>query len=155
MEDRRLLVPLLAFAALLLLAVPAVAHVERASYWPDPAPDCSVTPCAGGAVPTARTLASAVSTTGTTGTTRVFCQKDSLKRTKASIASAESPGYVVRPTQGTQKLSAADGSALLNLNQAPTKRGAFSSIQDPVNHSGNNDRVVIMPGIYTEPQSRA
>jgi hypothetical protein len=148
-----------AFAAALVSAVllPALAsaHVERASYWPDPAPDCSVNPCAGGAVPTARSLASAVSTTGTTGTTRVVCQKDSLKRTKASIASAESVGYVVRPTQGSQKLSAAAGSALLNVNQQLFKRCAFSSIQDAVNHSGNNDRVVIMPGLYTEPKSRA
>jgi len=30
----------------------AAAHIERASYWPDPAPDCSVNPCAGGALPT-------------------------------------------------------------------------------------------------------
>src|SRR5256885_9339903 len=138
-----------AAALIAALAVPAVAsaHIERASYWPDPAPDCSVNPCAGGAVPTPRTLASAVSTTGTTGVTRVVCQKDSLKRTKQSIASAESVGYVVRPTQGRQKLSAAEGSALLSLNQELSKRCAFNSIQDAVNQSGNNDRVVIMPGL--------
>ena len=156
MRIRRLCV---AFAVALLSAVLmptlASAHVERASYWPDPAPDCSVTPCAGGAVPTPRSLASAVSTTGTTGVTRVVCQKDSLKRTKQSIASAESLGYVVRPTQGRQKLSAAEGSALLSLNQELSKRCAFNSIQDAVNQSGNNDRVVIMPGLYTEPKSRA
>src|SRR4051794_3889996 len=151
----RLVATVVALTVVATLPASAPAHVERSAYWPDPAPDCSVTPCAGGAVPTARTLASAVSTTGTTGTTRVVCQKDSLKRTKASIATAESAGYVVRPTQGTQKLSTADGTALLNLNQALSKRCAFSSIQDAVNHSGNNDRVVIMPGIYTEPQSRA
>jgi hypothetical protein len=39
------------------LPATALAHVERSAYWPDPAPDCSVTPCAGGAVPTARSLA--------------------------------------------------------------------------------------------------
>ena len=33
----------------LLMPALASAHVERASYWPDPAPDCSVKPCAGGA----------------------------------------------------------------------------------------------------------
>src|SRR5437763_881680 len=38
----------------------ARAHIERASYWPDPAPDCSISPCAGGQVPTARSLESAV-----------------------------------------------------------------------------------------------
>jgi hypothetical protein len=142
-------------ALLSTLLVPALAsaHVERASYWPDPAPDCSVTPCAGGAVPTPRSLSSALSTTGP-GVTRVVCQKDSVKRTKQSIASAESVGYVVRPTQGHQKISAAEGTALLKLNQDLYKRCSFSSIQDAVNRSGNNDRVVIMPGVYTEPQSR-
>ena len=45
-------------ATLLALIVPgaAFAHLERPSYWPDPAPDTSVSPPAGGAVPTARTL---------------------------------------------------------------------------------------------------
>src|SRR5947209_6615831 len=49
-------------AALLALVVPALAfaHIERASYWPDPAPDTSVTPPAGGQVPRVRTLASAL-----------------------------------------------------------------------------------------------
>ncbi len=53
-----------AAALICALAWPALAsaHIERASYWPDPAPDCSVTPCAGGAVPTPRSLASAVTT---------------------------------------------------------------------------------------------
>ena len=40
---------------LVLLALPALAfaHPERPSYWPDPAPDRSVSPPAGGKVPTA------------------------------------------------------------------------------------------------------
>src|SRR3954462_919801 len=76
----------------------ASAHIERASYWPDPAPDCSVTPCAGGEVPTARSLDSALSTTGP-GVTRVVCQKDSVKRVQRSIADAQSGGYVLRPSQ--------------------------------------------------------
>src|SRR3954467_12266383 len=89
------------------LTLPAVAsaHIERASYWPDPAPDCSVTPCAGGEVPTARSLASATSTTGP-GVTRVVCQPDSLKRLQKSIADAKSTGYVLRPTQPRQKITA-------------------------------------------------
>jgi len=49
-------------AIVLALAIPsaALAHVERTSYWPDPAPDKSVRPAAGGAVPKARSLASAL-----------------------------------------------------------------------------------------------
>src|SRR5205809_7018251 len=138
------------------LVAPALAsaHIERASYWPDPAPDCSVNPCAGGAVPTARSLASAVSTGGV-GVTRVVCQPDSIKRLQRSIADATSTGYVLRPTLPSQKISAADGRALLDLNRTLFKRCALHSIQQAVNQSGNNDRVVIMPGLYTEPGSRS
>lgn len=146
------------FAAALVSAVllPALAsaHVERASYWPDPAPDCSVTPCAGGVVPTARSLASAVSRSRH-GVTRVVCQRDSLTRVRRSVAAAQSVGYVVRPTQGRQKITAAAGRALLKLNRSLSRRCSFRSIQAAVNRSGNNDRVVIMPGLYTEPKSRA
>ena len=42
--------------ALLAGATTASAHLERPSYWPNPAPDTSVTPAAGGGVPDARSL---------------------------------------------------------------------------------------------------
>ena len=51
-----LVLVVLATGAAMALPAGALAHVERASYWPDPAPDCSVDPCAGGEVPTARSL---------------------------------------------------------------------------------------------------
>jgi hypothetical protein len=136
----------------LLTPTLASAHVERGSYWPDPAPDCSVSPCAGGQVPTPRSLSSAV---GPKSATRVVCQPDSLNRVQQSIHSAQSIGYVLRPTQGRLKISPAEGRALLDLNRKLSKRCQFDSIQDAVNQSGNNGRVVIMPGLYTEPQSRA
>ena len=135
----------------LLVAAPASAHVERASYWPDPQPDCSISPCAGGQVPTPRTLASAVSD----ASTKVVCQPDSMSRLAQSISAAQSTGYVVRPTQARQKISAADGRALTDVNKKLSKRCQFDSIQAAVNASGNNGRVVIMPGLYTEPVSRA
>jgi hypothetical protein len=137
------------------LVVPALAsaHIERASYWPDPAPDCSINPCAGGAVPTARSLASA--TSRGVGVTRVVCQRDSISRLKRSIARASRTGYVLRPTQPRQKITAAQGRALLRLNRQLARRCHFRSIQAAVNQSHNNDRVVIMPGLYTEPASRA
>src|SRR3954454_1011595 len=97
MEDRRLFVILLAFAALLLFAGPALAHVERASYWPDPAPDCSIKPCTGGKVPTIRSLPSALNKK-LPGSTRVVCQSNSLKLLKTSIANAVRNGYYIRPT---------------------------------------------------------
>ncbi|WP_372792219.1 hypothetical protein, partial [Paraconexibacter sp.] len=54
---------LVAVAALVSPAI-ADAHLERPSYWPDPRPDTSVTPPAGGKVPTARSLATAVTGAG-------------------------------------------------------------------------------------------
>ena len=62
------------FWAAVVLALPgaALAHLERPSYWPDPAPDTSVSPPAGGEVPTARSLDSAVTGEGP-GDVRVVC----------------------------------------------------------------------------------
>jgi Right handed beta helix region len=140
-----------AVLSVLLMPALASAHVERASYWPDPAPDCSVQPCAGGQVPTARTLASALSDTSA----RVVCQPDSLRRAQQSIDKAVATGYVLRPTLPAQKISAAEGRALMDLNRRLARRCQFDSIQDAVNQSGNNGRVVILPGLYTEPKSRS
>jgi hypothetical protein len=154
--------PLAAAATAALLAVLAVlaalpsvasAHIERASYWPDPAPDCSISPCAGGAVPTPRSLASSVEKVGP-GTVRVVCQPDSLTRLSKSIASAKKVGYVLRPTQPRIKITGEEGTKLSVINHKLFKKCTYSSIQDAVTASHNNDRVVIMPGLYTEPKSR-
>lgn len=229
-----------AIALGLALAAPAAAHVERASYWPDPAPDASVSPAAGGAVPDVRPLATALDESRP-GTTRVVCQgsvpqppstaiteqaakakrslkklRKKLKKAKAKakakkakkgkkgkarkqrkkikrlkkkikrlkkqtsaaaqtqavyeaaleanpsiqrlrdmLAKAEAEGYEVRPSQPRINVSHADALGLLNLNTELLKRCQFDSIQAAVTASGNNDRVVVMPGIYTEPESRA
>jgi len=144
-----------AVALVALLVAPALSwgHIERASYWPDPAPDCSISPCAGGAVPTPRSLQSALATGGP-GVTRVVCQPDSIKRLEQSVAAAQSVGYVLRPTQPRVKITRTEGTALLKLNRELSKRCKFNSIQGAVTASSNNDRVVVMPGLYTEPQSR-
>src|SRR4051794_15616332 len=83
----------------------ALAHVGRTAYWPDPAPDASVWPAAGGKVPAARSLASALDTQAR-GVTRVVCQSDSLSRAKDDIATARDKGYRFRPTEPKRKLSA-------------------------------------------------
>jgi len=132
----------------------ALAHVERTSYWPDPAPDTSVKPAAGGAVPKARSLASALNAKAR-GTTRVVCQSNSLGRLRASIRRAERSGFSDRPTQTPRKLGSKAGARLLRINRGLYKRCRFHEIQPAVTASHNNDRVVIMPGIYTEPESRA
>jgi parallel beta helix pectate lyase-like protein len=149
---RKAVACLILLVALVLAAV-ASGHIERASYWPDPAPDRSVSPPAGGKVPTARTLDSALSTGGP-GQTRVVCQSDSLQRLQSSIAQARSNGYDIRPHDHRQ-LSSSAADHLLQVNQALFARCGFNQIQPAVTASGNNDRVVVMPGIYTEPSSRA
>src|SRR5437016_1178705 len=105
-----------ALVGALLAPALASAHIERASYWPDPAPDCSVSPCAGGEVPTARSLASVFAKNPGPGVTRVVCQPDSMKRVRQSIKAAETVGYVLRPTQPRVKITEAEGTALRGLN---------------------------------------
>jgi hypothetical protein len=145
-----------AIACFLGLAVPAaaLAHVERTSYWPDPRPDTSVKPAAGGAVPKARSLASALNRKAR-GSTRVVCQTGSLSRLRHSIRHAERSGFANRPTEPPRRLARKAGSRLLRINQKLYKRCRYHQIQPAVSASHNNDRVVIMPGIYTEPKSRA
>ncbi|MFN2612427.1 MAG: hypothetical protein ABR536_03540 [Solirubrobacterales bacterium] len=246
-----------AAAAIAVLAIvvagPAGAHIERASYWPDPAPeavggqkgptqsdiamlkkkikkaraqhhrkqvkklkrrlhklqaqakaDASAQP-AGGAVPVVRPLATALDK-ALPGSTRVVCpggaasvpkgpskkalaklrakikkakaadkpklvkklrrklanrrqaalyRHPSIRALQASIKQAEAHGYKFRPSQGPIAFSATAGKHLLNTNLRLLRACSFGSIQDAVTASGNNDRVVVMPGIYTEPKSRA
>ncbi|MDX6671429.1 MAG: hypothetical protein QOI91_1792 [Solirubrobacteraceae bacterium] len=142
------------------LAVPAsaAAHLERPSYWPDPAPDTSVSPPAGGAVPAARTLQSAIARKGP-GRVRVVCQGrrgwSSLSLAVRSIREARTTGYRIRPSQPVIRYTAAEAGRMRRLNERLRAMCRYRSIQRAVNDSGNNDRVVIMPGLYTEPESRS
>jgi hypothetical protein len=153
MEDRRLLAFFVTLIALLCVAAPALAHVERASYWPDPAPDTSVKPAAGGKVPKIRSLASALNKS-LPGKTRVVCQPDSLKQLKVAVANARKNGYNIRPTDH-RSFSKKDGARLIKTNTALFKLCKYREIQPAVTASRNNDRVVIMPGLYTEPTARS
>ena len=129
----------------------AGAHVERSSYWPLPGADCSIHPCAGGQVPNARSLASALARTPGS-TTRVVCQPGSLKLLSASIRQARRSGYYVRPADH-RSLGGRAAARLLSLNRRLFARCRYREIQPAVTASQNNDRVVIMPGLYTEPTS--
>src|SRR6187431_2856503 len=149
----RALIVLAAMAVAMIFPTGAFAHTERASYFPDPAPDCSMDPCAGGAVPTTRPLETSISTDR--AVTRVVCQRDSLQVATKSIRNAQRGGYVLRPSIGTQTISASEARTLINVNRRLSTRCRFHSIQDAIDASGNNDRVVIMPGLYTEPGSRS
>ncbi|HEX8205761.1 MAG TPA: right-handed parallel beta-helix repeat-containing protein [Solirubrobacteraceae bacterium] len=148
----------LAAAAVGLVAPAAApAHLERPSYWPDPAPDRSVRPAAGGEVPEARSLRSAVTGEGR-GEVRVVCRGKtggpSLELARKSIFGAYRNGYRLRPSQPKRYLSKEQARSLYAINVALREKCAYSSIQEAVNDSGNNDRIVIMPGTYTEPDSR-
>ena len=158
-EHRQVWLFVLAAAITAMLAIPAFAgaHLERPSYWPNPAADTSVTPPAGGKVPKARSLASAVTGRGP-GDVRVVCKgtngRASLRQAMTSIRRARTVGFRVRPSQPLRKLSAKQARKLRRINRALARKCNFNSVQAAVTASGNNDRVVIMPGRYTEPRSR-
>ncbi|MFL5842849.1 MAG: hypothetical protein ACJ77Z_20570, partial [Thermoleophilaceae bacterium] len=120
MRVRRALACVLSLLALGLIGPAAsLAHVERASYWPDPAPDTSIKPAAGGAVPKARSLASALDAKAP-GDTRVVCQHDSLDQLKQSVARARKSGYNIRPSDH-RSLSKKQAAALIKVNTALLK----------------------------------
>ena len=151
---------LAAGVAAVLMAVPAVAdaHLERPSYWPDPAADTTVTPAAGGEVPDARSLSSAVSGDGP-GAILVVCKGDdgdeSLDDLRESLDDARDDGYRLRPSQPKIDVSKRKAARLLKINRALAKRCEYDSVQKAVSDAGNNDRVLIMPGLYDEPDSRS
>ncbi|HET8561769.1 MAG TPA: right-handed parallel beta-helix repeat-containing protein [Marmoricola sp.] len=149
---RAVLVVVLALAGTLLVPVAAQAHVERPSYWPDPSPDCSVSPCAGGHVPHARTLRSALDSSRP-GRTIVVCHPDSMRRLRAAIASGRAHGYSLRPTDH-RSLTAKRARMLLRVNTRLFRTCDYHQIQPAVTAARNNDRVVVMPGLYREPRSR-
>jgi hypothetical protein len=145
-----------ALAAATALALPAIAssHIERPAYWPDPAPDASISPAAGGEVPHARSLGSALDESAP-GDTRVVCHQGSLNRALHSIDAAETQGFKLRPTLPRRKLSQAHADLLRELNRSFFDLCRYHQIQSAVNASRNNDRIVIMPGVYMEKHSRA
>ena len=104
-------------------------------------------------MPKARSLASSLVRTPRS-TTRVVCQPGSLKLLTASVKAARKHGYWLRPTDH-RTFSARAARRLLAINRKLYGRCRYREIQPAVTASHNNDRVVIMPGVYTEPDSRA
>src|SRR3954454_12286448 len=88
----------LVIAAVLAFAASASAHVERPAYWPDPAPDTSITPAAGGEGPEGRKLSAALKASEP-GATHVVCRPTSLLLARRSIAKARKSGYDIRPSE--------------------------------------------------------
>jgi hypothetical protein len=167
-----LAVSILIAAIAVLVPTLALAHIERASYWPDPAPDASVKPAAGGSVPAVRKLFSALDKKKP-GKTRVVCAKvpskkarkhasdkklsknKSIKALNKDIKTARKKGIKLRESQPATKLKKKKAKKLRQFNLKLLRQCKYKSIQDAVTASHNNDRVEIMPGLYTEPKSRA
>ena len=61
----------------------------------------------------------------------------------------------VRESQPAIQISKKKAKKLRKTNIKLLRQCKFNSIQDAVTASHNNDRVEIMPGLYTEPKSRA
>ncbi len=145
--------------AVAVFALPALAlaHLERPSYWPDPGPDKSVTPAAGGEVPKARSLGTAASGKGP-GQVNVVCKgkngKSSLRALNKSLRKATKGGYKLRPSQPKKQVSDKKAKKLKRINRELAEQCEYKEIQPAVFDSGNNDRVVVMPGRYKEPTSR-
>ena len=160
-----------ALVAVLLPAF-AIAHIERASYWPDPAADTSVKPAAGGSVPAIRKVFSALDKKKP-GKTRVVCpnppskklrknasdkklsKNKTIKSLNKSIKKARKNGYKLRESQAPLKLKKKKAKKLRTFNLKLLRQCQYKSIQDAVTAAHNNDRIEIMPGLYTEPKSRA
>jgi hypothetical protein len=146
-----------ALAAALLIAALATAtasaHLERPSYWPDPTADTSVSPPAGGAVPKARSLKSAVTGKGP-GDVRVVCKRNSLDLALASIRQARREGFRLRPSQPETVYGKRKARKMKRINRALAEDCEYRSVQAAIDDSGNNDRIVIMPARYIERKSR-
>ena len=152
LRTRRALVAAVIGGAVLLPSV-ASGHLERPSYWPDPGVDMADGEPAGGKVPKARSLASAVTGQGP-GQVRVVCKSNSLEVARRSIKYVRDHGYRLRPSQPKEKLSPNEASELRQINEGLFEMCGYKHVQPAINDSGNNDRIVIMPGRYTEPKSR-
>ena len=98
----------------------SLAHPERPSYWPNPRPDTSVSPPAGGEVPQARTLVSAVTGKGP-GDVNVVCKGEtgqkSMALLDASLQHAQRVGFRLRPSQPKTFYTAGEAGHLRWINQ--------------------------------------
>ena len=73
---------------------------------------------------------------------------------RASIRKARREGYFIRPTD-KRGFNAGQAKRLLAINKRLFKMCKYREIQPAVMDSGNNDRVVVMPGLYLEPTARS
>ena len=81
--------------------------------------------------------------------------KKSLRKAIRSIRAARKRGFKVRPSQPTIRFTLKQARRWNRINRRLRAKCKYRSIQTAVNRSDNNDRIVIMPGLYREPKARA
>ncbi len=86
------------------------------------------------------------------GKVRVVCQGSSLDLAKSlSIKKANKDGFRLRPSQPKEEALDNKADKLTKINKDLARCASTNSVQDAINDSGNNDRVVIMPGATRSP----
>jgi hypothetical protein len=88
------------------------------------------------------------------GSAKKLSKNKSMRALNKDIKSAKA-GYQLRASQPAIKLSKKKAKKLRSFNTKLLRQCKYKSIQAAVTASHNNDRVEIMPGLYTEPKSRA
>jgi hypothetical protein len=86
---------------------------------------------------------------------KALVKNASYRALKSAVRNDSTRGYKLRPSEATRHIGKSEGRKLLRFNQKLLQACRYNEIQPAVTASHNNDRVVIMPGLYTEPTSRA
>jgi hypothetical protein len=86
---------------------------------------------------------------------KALVKNTSYRALKSSVRNGSTTGYKLRPSEAPRRISKKEGNKLLRFNQKLLQACKYREIQPAVTASRNNDRVLIMPGLYTEPTARA
>ena len=86
---------------------------------------------------------------------RSVSRNPSIQILKRSVAQARREGYKFRPSEPSRTLTRRRAKRLVQFNVRLLTRCRYHEIQPAVTASHNNDRVVVLPGLYTEPTARS
>ena len=89
------------------------------------------------------------------GSDKKLSKNKTIKALDKSIKKARKKGYKLRKSQPPLKLKKKRAKKLRAFNLKLLRQCKYESIQDAVTAAHNNDRIEVMPGLYTEPKSRA
>ncbi len=89
------------------------------------------------------------------GSDKKLSKNKTIKALNKSIKKARKKGYKLRESQPPLKLKKKKAKKLRAFNLKLLRQCTYKSIQKAVTAAHNNDRIEIMPGLYTEPKSRS